>query len=106
MRAGLCKTGTLLTHVPCRSTPLPAALVQAHRGGGRPQEPSLPRGLKPLEGHRPRLGGSVPVLSVAEAWFGFSACQYFNVHAANGAWTSRSPKGEVDVVLRTETGHW
>lgn len=34
MRAGLCKTGTLLTHAPCRSMPLPAALVQAPRGSG------------------------------------------------------------------------
>lgn len=75
MRAGLCKTGTLLTHAPCRSMPLPAALVQAPRGGGRPQEPSLLRGVKLLEGHRPRLGGSVPVLCMAAAWFGFPPCR-------------------------------
>ncbi|EOA98661.1 hypothetical protein Anapl_17029 [Anas platyrhynchos] len=97
MRAGLCKTGTLLTHAPCRSTPLPTALVQAPRGSGQPREPSLLHGVKLLDGHRPRLGGSVPVLCVAAAWFGFSPCPYFNVHATNGAWMSRSPRGEADL---------
>lgn len=97
MRAGLCKTGTLLTHMPCRSTPLPTALVQAPRGSGQPREPSLLHGVKLLDGHRPRLGGSVPVLCVAVAWFGFSPCPYFTVHATNGAWMLRSPRGEADL---------